>query len=140
MKTVRTYSELCKLETLEDRFAYLKCPGVPCETTLGSRRYLCQQFYRSKEWRSLRDKVISRDEACELGLKGFDISGTVYIHHIEPLTAQDFETNSPRLFDMENLICVSYPMHQAIHYQDSCPQQYNIIERRPNDTSPWKVS
>lgn len=138
MKTKR-YSELQKLNTFEERFEYTKLDGQVGLDTFGFDRYMNQQFYRSKEWRDIRDKVIIRDNACDLGMPGHEIRGRVYIHHLNPLTPEDIEESTDLLFDLDNLICVSQETHNAIHYgDDSILDKYKIIERTPKDTCPWK--
>ncbi|MBR6287808.1 MAG: hypothetical protein IKR19_00515 [Acholeplasmatales bacterium] len=137
-KTKR-YSELQKLNTFEERFEYTKLDGQVGLDTFGFDRYMNQQFYRSKEWRDIRDKVIIRDNACDLGMPGHEIRGRVYIHHLNPLTPEDIEESTDLLFDLDNLICVSQETHNAIHYgDDSILDKYKIIERTPKDTCPWK--
>lgn len=133
----RSYSELDSLKTVEERFAYLKCPGDPGKETLGSLRYLCQEFYRSDAWKEARDKAILRDDGRELGI-GDEIMGRIYVHHINPLTAEDFMDKTPALTDPENLICMSFKMHQAIHYEDAIPVGFSFTERKKYDTTPWK--
>ena len=138
-KSIKRYSELTQLNTFEDRFNYLKLSGVVGYDTFGFDRYMNQQFYRSKEWKKLRDQIIIRDNACDLGIPGREISGRVYIHHINPLTQDDITNSTENLFDPENLICVSQETHNAIHYGDSSYLEKNkVIERTPGDTCPWK--
>ena len=135
----KRYSDLKQLSTFEERFEYLKLKGNVGQDTFGFDRYLNQQFYRSKEWKKVRDEVIIRDGACDLGIPGHEIFGKVYIHHIEPLYPEDIEESSDKLLDPENLICVSQETHNAIHYgDDSILDKYKIIERTPKDTCPWK--
>lgn len=141
MKTTKTkrYSELQKLNTFEERFEYAKLDGQVGLDTFGFDRYMNQQFYRSKEWQDIRDKVIIRDNACDLGIPGREIRGRVYIHHLNPLTPEDIKESTDSLFDLDNLICVSQETHNAIHYgDDSILDKYKIIERTPKDTCPWK--
>ena len=133
------YSELKQLNTFEERFEYLKLKGNVGKDTFGFDRYLNQQFYKSKEWKQVRDQVIIRDGGCDLGIPGHDIYGKVYIHHIEPLTPEDIETSSDNMLNPNNLICVSLETHNAIHYGDSSILKKNqIVERKPNDECPWK--
>lgn len=139
MTKTKRYSELQKLNTFEERFEYTKLDGQVGLDTFGFDRYMNQQFYRSKEWRDIRDKVIIRDNACDLGMPGHEIRGRVYIHHLNPLTPEDIEESTDLLFDLDNLICVSQETHNAIHYgDDSILDKYKIIERTPKDTCPWK--
>lgn len=135
---IRSYSELCKLKTFEERFEYLKLSAIIGESTFGSERYLNQRFYGTPEWKNFRRKVIIRDNGCDLGLEGYSIYDRMEIHHINPITIEDVENRSECLMDMENVICVSSRTHKAIHYgsMDSLPK--GPIERRPNDMCPWK--
>lgn len=135
---MKTYSELILLPTLEERFRYLAQNARPTDETFGSNRYFNQQFYRSLEWQRAKRLAHIRDNGCELGLEDYPITGRVYVHHIEPITIDDIEYASDKLFDLENLICMSFKMHQAIHYGDEqFLEIYKWKERLPNDTSPW---
>lgn len=139
MMSIKRYSELSHLETYEERFKYAKLTGKVGEDTFGFDRYLNQGLYRSKEWKQIRDKVIVRDNCCDLGAPGHEIHGKVYIHHLNPITAEDIETSSQKLFDMDNLVCVSQETHNAIHYgDDSILEKNKMVDRSPNDTCPWK--
>lgn len=135
---MKTYSDLVKLKTLQSRFDYLKLNGVPCYETFGSERYLNQKFYMSQEWlRKARREVILRDSGCELGLKGFEISGRIIVHHINPITIEDILDGKPILYDKENLICCSFSLHNAIHYSSTLPIEFSMVERFPEDTLLW---
>ena len=140
--TIRTYTELSRLHTFEDRFRYLKLNGVVSEITFGFDRWINQHFYRSYEWRNIiRPQVIVRDMGCDLGVEGYDISGSIIIHHMNPIDINDIELSTDYLLDPEFLICTSLNTHNAIHYGDS--NFLNTIplypvERKPNDTCPWK--
>lgn len=134
----KSYRNLILLPTFKERFEYLKLAGTVGESTFGFDRYLNQRFYQSREWRQFRSKVIARDEANDMGIKDYPISGTVIIHHINPLSVKDFEEQSDLLFDMNNVICVSHNTHEAIHYGDESLLPKDPIERKPNDTIPWK--
>jgi len=137
-KTIKTYSELIRLPTFEDRFSYLVMHGTIGKDTFGSDRFLNQKFYKSAEWRRVRDKVIVRDNGCDLGIEGRDILGPVIIHHMNPFCIDDLTgDNASDLLNPEYLICVSHGTHNAIHYGDAnfLPEVY--VERRPNDTCPW---
>ena len=135
---IRTYSELILLPTFEERFEYLRLDGRVGEDTFGFDRYLNQVFYRSYEWRQIRDLVIVRDNACDLGVTGYDIYGTILIHHMNPITVKDIESRSDILLNPNYLICVTHDTHNAIHYGDENLIIKAPIERRPNDTCPWK--
>lgn len=133
----KTYLELCQLPTFEERFEYLKLDGIVGDWTFGSRRYLNQMLYKSAEWKELRDKVIIRDNGCDLGIQDRTIFGKVLIHHINPITIEDVLNRNPIVFDLNNLICVSHMTHQAIHYGDSNLLMKDPIQRTKNDTCPW---
>ena len=136
---MKTYSELIQLSTFEDRFNYLKLCGNVGEDTFGFERYLNQKFYKSKEWKHIRDIVILRDQGCDLACLGHDIYGKVIIHHMNPITINDLETNSDIVLNPEYLICVSQETHNALHYGDgSNLHKYDYEDRQPNDTSPWR--
>lgn len=139
MTNLKTYSELCKLETFEERFSYLKVDGEIGVDTFGYLRYLCQQFYTSTEWRHIRDKTIARDLGCDLGIPGRAIYGFITIHHMNPITVEDVMNHSDLMTNPEYLICVSGLTHKAIHYGslDTIPKK-ELVERKPNDTCPWK--
>ena len=137
--TIRRYSELSKLPTFEERYNYLKLDGQVGMDTFGFDRYMNQQFYRSKEWKDIRDYVITRDNGCDLGVAGNEIHGKIYIHHINPLMPSDIENSTDNLLNPEYLVCVSHATHNAIHYgDDSYLNKNKVIERTPSDTCPWK--
>ena len=138
MEKTKTYNELSQINGFEDRFNYLKLHGGVGEDTFGFDRYMNQQFYRSAEWKSVRSRVIVRDGACDLGDPDHPITGKVYIHHMNPISPEDIEKSTELLLDMDNLICVSQETHNAIHYGSVCPNQNKIIDRAPNDQSPWR--
>lgn len=136
----RTYSELIRIPTLEERFRYLQLNGMVGDLTFGGHRQLNQQFYRSEEWKRIRRNVIVRDGGYELGLEPYAISGTTYIHHIQPISVEMLLNSDPLIWDLENLISVSYDMHQAIHYGDTqILSKYKSFERFPGDTCPWRT-
>ena len=136
--SIRTYSELITLPTFIDRYRYLKLGGKVGEDTFGFDRYLNQVFYRSKEWRSIRDYVITRDNGCDLGIPGHEIYGRILIHHMNPITADDILKRSDLLLNPEYLICTIKNTHDAIHYSDESLLITDPIERSKNDTCPWK--
>ena len=138
MTTIRSYSKLIKLQTFEERFDYLKLDGVVGEDTFGFDRYLNQQFYRSREWKRIRDQVIIRDNGCDLGVDGYEIHGRVLIHHMNPISTDDIHTMSDFLMNPEYLICVTHRTHNAIHYGDDSLIVNVPIERSQNDTCPWR--
>ena len=134
---MRTYSELIKLPTFEERFEYLRLDGEVGAITFGSDRYLNQLFYTSDEWRRVRDIVIIRDNACDLAVGGYDLQKPILIHHMNPITTEDILRHSAALIDPEFLICVSKATHNAIHYGDSSMLPRGPAERRPKDTCLW---
>lgn len=135
----KSYSELMSFETFEDRFKYLQTHSKIGVDTFGFDRYLNQKFYNSVEWKQVRNYVIVRDNGCDLGIPDRQILGKICIHHINPITQEDVVNSSRKLFDPENLICVSQETHNAIHYgDDSIVHKYDVIDRSPNDTSPWR--
>lgn len=134
----KSYSELIKIFSFEDRYEYLKLSGKVGRETFGYDRYLNQIFYQSKEWRRVRDQVIIRDNGYDLGIKGREISGRIYVHHINPITVEDVLYNLDYCLDPNNLICSSFNTHQAIHYSDKGLLILNPIERKLNDTIPWR--
>lgn len=135
---IRTYSELSKLRTFEERYAYLKLSGAVGKETFGYDRYLNQIFYRSQEWKSIRDKVIIRDEGCDLGVEGYEIHGRIYIHHMNPIMLKDIENKTEFLLDPEYLITTTHSTHNAIHYGDESLLPLIPKERTANDTCPWR--
>lgn len=137
---MKTYTELCSLNSFEERFAYLKLGGPIGVETFGSDRYLNQSFYNSPEWRSFRRKIILRDKACDMAFWERELAGGIaVVHHIIPITVEDVLNRSYHLFDPENVVTVSGLTHRAIHYGDaSLLLQSKPIERAPNDTCPWR--
>lgn len=136
--SIRTYSELITLPTFIERYRYLKLSGRVGEDTFGFDRYLNQVFYQSKEWRSIRDYVITRDNGCDLGISGHEIYGRILIHHMNPITSDDILKRSDLLLNPEYLICTIKNTHDAIHYSDESLLITDPIERSMNDTCPWK--
>ena len=136
--SIRCYSELITLPTYKERFNYLQLNGQVGQDTFGFDRYLNQNFYRSREWKRLRDQIILRDNGCDLGVEGYEIYGRVLIHHMNPITIRDIETMSDYLLNPEYLICTTHDTHNAIHYGDESLLCLGPIERKPNDTCPWK--
>ena len=137
---IKTYSKLISLPTFKERFDYLYIGGSVGESTFGAERYLNQVFYRSDEWRHLRDEIIIRDNACDLGMEDREIKlkRDIRIHHINPITVEDIRSRSYRLFDPENLITCLDRTHQSIHYTGWDGTYKDPIERQPNDTCPWR--
>lgn len=135
---IRTYSELIQYNTFEERFRYLKLSGRVGEDTFGFDRYLNQQFYKSKEWQSLRREIIIRDNACDLGILDREIDKYIIIHHMNPISKHDLIHQTDFLLNPEYMICVTRQTHNAIHYGDDSILMHAYTERRKNDTCPWR--
>lgn len=136
--SIRTYSELITLPTFKERYEYLRIGGKVGEETFGFDRYLNQIFYKSKEWLDIRDEVIIRDNGCDLGIEGREIHNKILIHHMNPITVKDILERSDFLLNPEYLISTIKNTHDAIHYGDSSLLIKDPIERRKNDTCPWR--
>lgn len=136
--SIRTYSELFALKTFEERFQYLQLKGAVGKETFGFDRFLNQEFYRSQEWKRIRDFVIVRDGGCDLGVKGYIVYGKIFIHHMNPILPKDIETGSDFLLNPDYLITTTLNTHNAIHYGDETLLMTAPIERSRNDTCPWK--
>lgn len=136
--TIRTYSELSKLSSFEERYRYLRLNCSVCDQTFGIDRYLNQRFYRSREWKSVRDFVILRDNGCDLGAVGHEIYGKILIHHMNPLSIEDIVESTEFLMDPEYLITTTHETHNAIHFGDEGLLFFTPVERTPFDTCPWK--
>lgn len=135
---IRTYSELSTIHSFEDRYRYLRLNGSVGTETFGFDRIFNQQFYRSREWKAIRDHVIVRDNGCDLDVEGYEIHGRIYIHHMNPIMLKDIETTSEFLLDPEYLISTTHGTHNAIHYGDEDLLILPPVERSKNDTCPWK--
>lgn len=135
---IRHYSELQQLETFEERFDYLCLNGIVGDSTFGFDRYLNQLLYTSKRWRRTRDDIIIRDNGCDLGIADYEIQGTIYVHHMNPITIQDIKLERDELFDPRFLICVSFNTHQAITFGNKALLPKLPVDRKPNDTCPWR--
>ncbi len=138
MSTIKTYSELSKLKTFEERYRYLRLAGTVGRETFGFDRYLNQLFYTSDRWKEIRNDIIIRDDGCDLGVKGFEIHERIIIHHMNPITLYDIEHETDCLVDPEFLICTILNTHNAIHYGDESLLRSIPIERTKYDTCPWK--
>ena len=136
--SIKTYSELITLPTFEERYQYLRLGGAVGEETFGFDRYLNQAFYKSKEWLSIRDEIIIRDNGCDLGIEGREIYGRILIHHMNPITKEDILNRTEFLLNPEYLISTVKNTHNAIHYGDDSLLFKAPIERRKNDTCPWR--
>lgn len=136
--SIKTYSELITLPTFEERFQYLRLNGSVGKETFGFDRYLNQILYHSKEWKSVRDFVIIRDNGCDLGVEGYEIHGRIYIHHMNPILVQDIVAANEFVLNPDYLISTTHNTHNAIHYGDESLLVSAPIERSKNDTCPWR--
>lgn len=134
---IRNYRELSRLETFEERFEYLKLKSYVGRDTFGFDRYLNQRFYRSSEWRHIRQHVIARDLGCDLGIEGYEIYDRIIIHHMNPINPNDIIHGNDDIIDPEFLITTTHSTHNAIHYGDPSQIPHQLVERRPGDTKLW---
>lgn len=138
-KNIRTYSELSKLKTFRERYEYLKLDGTVGEETFGFDRYINQMFYKSEEWKRIRNYVITRDNGCDLGIQDHKIvDSVILVHHMNPITKEDIINKNEILLDPEYLITTIKPTHDAIHYGDESLLAEDLVIRSKNDTCPWK--
>lgn len=135
---IKKYSELSLLPTFEERFEYLKLGGMVGADTFGFDRIFNQKFYQSYEWKTVRNEIIIRDLGCDLGIEDRQIFGRILIHHMNPISLKDISDATKFLLNPEYLICVSHDTHNAIHYGDIRLVKKDLVERKPNDTCPWK--
>lgn len=138
LMTIRTYSELITIPTFEERYDYLRLGGKVGEETFGFDRYINQSFYKSDEWLSIRDRIITRDNGCDLGMEGHEIHGRILVHHMNPITKDDILQRSEYLLNPEYLITTIKNTHDAIHYGDRSLLITSPVERSRNDTCPWR--
>lgn len=127
------------MRSFQERFSYLSLCGSVGEETFGSHRYLNQKFYRSLEWKRTRNEVILRDNGFDLAHEDHPLFETIYIHHINPITIDDILKERPCVFDLENLVCTSFKTHNAIHYGLEDILLTGFVERKKNDTCPWRL-
>lgn len=137
MSSIRSYSELSKLDGFIERYEYLALNGQVGEPTFGWERYLNQKFYNSREWKSVRHLVIIRDNGCDLGIEGHDLHSRIYIHHMNPMRPDQLKDFDSAILNPEYLISVSHNTHNAIHYGDSSHLITMPVERYPGDTKLW---
>jgi hypothetical protein len=134
----RNYSDFRRIDTFDERFAYLKLGGAVGAATFGFDRYLNQDFYRSRLWKDARNHVIARDYGCDLGVEGHEIFDKVYVHHMNPMTPDDIKHSNLDIIDPRYLITVSHDTHNAIHYGDEkLLRRRELVVRRPGDTKLW---
>jgi hypothetical protein len=134
---IRSYAELERFETFEERYDYLRLVGEVGQSTFGFDRYLNQLLYKSRRWQSVRNQVIIRDEGCDLGVIGYEIHDKIIVHHMNPITPEDIEDEKPFIFDSRFLVCTSHQTHMAIHYGDRSLLPKLPVIRRPGDTTLW---
>lgn len=138
MSKIRTYSELRRLKTFEERFDYLRLAGEVGYSTFGFDRWLNQNFYRSREWKRARNNVIVRDNGCDLGIEGFEIYTDLVVHHMNPMSPDDIKHGETWIIDPNYLITTSLQTHNAIHFGDESQLPRGPITRLPGDTTLWK--
>lgn len=136
--SIKTYTELSQFNSFEDRYRYLRLCGSVGIDTFGFDRYLNQIFYRSDKWKHIRDKIILRDNGCDLGVEGYEIHGRILIHHMNPITIKDIEQESEFLLNPEFLISTTHNTHNAIHYGNEDLLIKVPLERTKFDTCPWR--
>lgn len=134
---IRSYSELRRLPDFTTRYKYLQLSGTVGSSTFGFDRHMNQQFYKSAEWRQIRQEVIARDEGMDLGIPGYEIYDRIIIHHMNPMRAEDIIHDSSDILDPEYLITTTHKTHNAIHYGDESLLARPLVERRPGDTRLW---
>lgn len=134
---VRHFRELRRLDSFSDRYNYLRLKGMVGQSTFGFERYINQSFYRSRQWKLIRDEVIARDNGCDLGVEGFEIFDRIIIHHMNPMTAEDIEAGEEAILNPDFLITTTHRTHNAIHYGDEKLLVQPLVERRPGDTRLW---
>ena len=137
MSRIRTYSELSRIHTFYERYQYLKLKGVVGESTFGFDRWVNQEFYRSRQWKSIRDEVIVRDNGCDLGIPGYEIYRDLLVHHMNPISVDDIEHGEAWILDPNFLITTSHRTHNAIHYGDESLLPREPVKRRFGDTTLW---
>lgn len=134
---VKTYTELCQYNTIEERYEYLKLGGIVGDITFGFDRYAGQVFYHSPEWKRVREYVIFRDEGCDLGIPGYEIHSQPLVHHMNPIDVDDILQREDWILDPEFLITTTQSTHNAIHYGDISQLPRGPVMRLPGDTKLW---
>lgn len=137
MSKIRTYTELCQLETFEERYYYLQLKGIVGSVTFGFDRWVNQRFYKSHEWLTVRDFVITRDNGCDLGIPGYEIYSNLMVHHMNPMIFRDLEQGGDWIVNPDYLITTSLQTHNAIHYGDESLLPRGPIVRERGDTTLW---
>ena len=137
MSKIRTYSELSRLETFLERYNYLRLGGLLGLRTFGFDRWVNQRFYKSHEWKHVREQVIVRDHGCDLGVFGYEIHSNLMIHHMNPIRLDDIKHGNTEIIDPNFLITTSLRTHNAIHYGDEDLLPRGPVERKSGDTTLW---
>lgn len=137
MTRIRTYSQLRRLETFEERYEYLRLGGSVGHATFGFDRYINQSFYHSREWKIVREYVIVRDNGCDLGIPGREIHSDILVHHINPISADDIVHEADWILSHEYLVTTTHSTHNAIHYGDRSLLAAPYLERKAGDTKLW---
>lgn len=96
-----------------------------------------QTFYTSYEWKNVRDRVIVRDNGCDLGVNGYEIHAELLVHHINPMGIDDILHAEEWIIDPEYLITTCHQTHNAIHYSNELLLPRVVPERKPGDTKLW---
>lgn len=136
---IKSYSELLRLKTFEERLRYLMKNGIVGDITFGGHRYLNQMLYKTDQWKKVKRQVIIRDDGCDLAHPDYPIYGSIYVHHIEPITIDNILNRDWCVFDLDNLISSSFTTHNMIHYgNEDGIKTFELPIRRPNDTCPWR--
>jgi len=133
----RSYSELRRIDSFDERYRYLALRGSVGDPTFGFDRYINQMFYASRQWKQIRQHIIARDSACDLGIEGYEIHSRLYIHHMNPMTAEDIVHGDDSVLDPEFLITTTHQTHNAIHYGDERQLPRQFVERSAGDTKLW---
>lgn len=139
MKKILTYEELIRIPTFEERLQYLRLYGAVSDRTFGGYRYINQAFYRSKEWKDVRDQVIVRDLGRDLAMDGYELFDQIVVHHMNPISIEDLNDKTDFLLNPNYLITTSDDTHKFIHYGIKQKPRPTFVERKPNDTCPWKL-
>jgi hypothetical protein len=134
---IKTYAELRRFDSFEERYEYLRLGGKVGDATFGFDRHINQTFYRSAEWKSVRNEVIVRDNGCDLGVEGYEINGSLLIHHINPLVIKDIVDREEWILNPNYLITTTQATHNAIHFGDSSLLPKPFAPRTPGDTKLW---
>jgi hypothetical protein len=137
VNNVRSYQEMKRFITHEERFDYLKLRASVGESTFGFDRWINQNFYRSAQWKHTRNVVIARDMGLDMGVEGFEIYDKVIVHHMNPMRPEDIDDGDPDILNPEYLVCVAHRTHNAIYFGDKSLLPQPLIERKPGDTKLW---